>query len=73
MKTQITSEGSVVGTLPYMSPERLAGPGAGGPESDVYSLAAFETWEEQVAYGPGLMDGFWSARPYHGFLNITSA
>lgn len=36
---------------------------------DVYSLAAFETWEEQVAYGPGLMDGFWSARPYHGFLN----
>jgi len=38
--TQITSEGSVVGTLPYMSPERLAGPGAGGPESDVYALAA---------------------------------
>ena len=36
---------------------------------DVYSLSAFETWEEQVAYGPGLMDGFWSARPYHGFLN----
>jgi serine/threonine-protein kinase len=38
--TQITSEGSVVGTLPYMSPERLAGPGSGGPESDVYALAA---------------------------------
>jgi serine/threonine-protein kinase len=38
--SQITSEGSVVGTLPYMSPERLAGPGAGGPESDVYALAA---------------------------------
>jgi serine/threonine-protein kinase len=37
--TQITSEGSVVGTLPYMAPERLQGPG-GGPESDVYSLAA---------------------------------
>ncbi len=36
---------------------------------DVYSLAAFETWEEQVAYGPGLMDGFWSAQPYYGFLN----
>jgi eukaryotic-like serine/threonine-protein kinase len=38
--TQITSEGSVVGTLPYMAPERLRGPGAGGPESDVYALAA---------------------------------
>ena len=38
--SQITSEGSVVGTLPYMSPERLEGPGAGGPESDVYALAA---------------------------------
>jgi SAM-dependent methyltransferase len=36
---------------------------------DVYSLAAFETWQEQVAYGPGLMDGFWSAQPYYGFLN----
>jgi SAM-dependent methyltransferase len=35
---------------------------------DVYSLAAFETWEEQVAYGEGLMDGFWSPRPYYGFL-----
>lgn len=41
--TQITSEGSVVGTLPYMSPERLAGPGAGGPESDVFALAAVAT------------------------------
>lgn len=38
--TQLTSEGSVVGTLPYMSPERMRGPGAGGPESDVYALAA---------------------------------
>jgi tetratricopeptide (TPR) repeat protein len=38
--TQITSEGSVIGTLPYMAPERLRGPGAGGPESDVYALAA---------------------------------
>lgn len=38
--TQITSEGNVIGTIPYMSPERLAAPGAGGPESDVYSLAA---------------------------------
>ena len=38
--TQITSEGSVIGTLPYMAPERMRGPGAGGPESDVYALAA---------------------------------
>ncbi len=38
--TQITSEGSVIGTLPYMAPERLRGPGAGGPESDIYALAA---------------------------------
>lgn len=36
---------------------------------DVYSLAYFSTWEEQVAYGPGLMDDFWSANPYFGFLN----
>jgi len=38
--TQLTSEGSVIGTLPYMSPERMRGPGAGGPESDIYALAA---------------------------------
>ena len=36
---------------------------------DVYSLAYFETWEERVAYGRGLMDGFWSASEYFGFLN----
>jgi SAM-dependent methyltransferase len=36
---------------------------------DVYSLAYFATWEEQVAYGPGLMDDFWSSEPYFGFLN----
>jgi 2-polyprenyl-3-methyl-5-hydroxy-6-metoxy-1,4-benzoquinol methylase len=36
---------------------------------DVYSVAYYATWEEQVAYGPGLMDGFWSAGPYYGFLN----
>ncbi len=38
--TQLTSEGSVIGTLPYMAPERMRGPGSGGPESDVYALAA---------------------------------
>ncbi|MFV2062275.1 MAG: class I SAM-dependent methyltransferase [Chloroflexota bacterium] len=36
---------------------------------DVYSLSYFETWEERSAYGPGLMDGFWSASEYYGFLN----
>jgi predicted Ser/Thr protein kinase/tetratricopeptide (TPR) repeat protein len=38
--TQITAEGKVIGTASYMAPERFAGAGAGGPESDVYSLAA---------------------------------
>ncbi len=38
--TQITREGQVVGTLPYMAPERRERPGAGGPESDVFALAA---------------------------------
>ncbi len=36
---------------------------------DVYSLAAFETWHEQVAFGASLMDGFWSSLPYYGFLD----
>ena len=39
-ETQITREGQVVGTLPYMAPERFEGPGRGTPESDLYSLAA---------------------------------
>ena len=47
---------------------RLLAPG-GTFLFDVYSLAAFETWEEQVAYGRELMDGFWSSRPYYGFLD----
>ena len=37
---------------------------------DVYSLRAFEAREEGASYAPDLMDGFWSARPYFGFLNI---
>ncbi|HEX2883534.1 MAG TPA: methyltransferase domain-containing protein [Candidatus Limnocylindria bacterium] len=36
---------------------------------DVDSMAAFEDREEAVAYAPRLMDGFWSAQPYYGFLN----
>jgi eukaryotic-like serine/threonine-protein kinase len=38
--TQITAEGKVIGTAAYMAPERFAAAGSGGPESDVYSLAA---------------------------------
>ena len=47
---------------------RLLEPG-GAFLFDVYSLAYFATWEEQVSYGVGLMDDFWSASPYYGFLN----
>lgn len=36
---------------------------------DVDSMAAFADREEAVAYAPRLMDGFWSAQPYYGFLN----
>lgn len=36
---------------------------------DVDSAPAFDTVVEQATYGPTLMDGFWSARPYFGFLN----
>jgi eukaryotic-like serine/threonine-protein kinase len=38
--TQITAEGKVIGTMPYMAPERMEAAGAGRPESDVYALAA---------------------------------
>ena len=38
--TQITAEGKVIGTMPYMAPERMRAAGAGGPPSDVYALAA---------------------------------
>ncbi len=36
---------------------------------DVYSLRAFEEREETAVYAPDLLDGFWSAEPYFGFLN----
>jgi predicted Ser/Thr protein kinase len=38
--TQITTEGSVIGTRSYMAPERFEGAGTGSPESDLYALAA---------------------------------
>ena len=36
---------------------------------DVYSLDAFDQREESASYGKNLLDGFWSSRPYYGFLN----
>jgi len=36
---------------------------------DVYSLNAFEQREEASAYGVNLLNGFWSAEKYYGFLN----
>jgi len=36
---------------------------------DVYSLSAFKQREEASSYGVNLLDGFWSAEKYHGFLN----
>jgi SAM-dependent methyltransferase len=36
---------------------------------DVYSEAYYQTWEESVAFGEQMMDGFWSAEPYFGFLH----
>lgn len=36
---------------------------------DVYSLKAFDNRRETAAYGANLLDGFWSAAPYYGFLN----
>ena len=36
---------------------------------DVYSLTAFEQREETAIYEANLLDGFWSANKYYGFLN----
>ena len=36
---------------------------------DVHSLPAFEERKEAAIYEPDLLDGFWSAEPYFGFLN----
>ncbi len=61
--SQITSEGKVIGTLPYIAPERRQGIRAGGPESDIYALAA-------VAYellsGRPLDTGFGDTGPASG-------
>jgi cyclopropane fatty-acyl-phospholipid synthase-like methyltransferase len=36
---------------------------------DVYSLTAFDQWEEKGIYETNLLDGFWSPDKYYGFLN----
>ena len=36
---------------------------------DAYSLQAYDKREELISYAPGLLDGFWSAKPYFGFQN----
>ncbi|MEM7271990.1 MAG: class I SAM-dependent methyltransferase [Actinomycetota bacterium] len=36
---------------------------------DVYAMRSFRDREEAVVYAADLMDGFWSADPYHGFLH----
>ncbi len=37
---------------------------------DAYTLQAYQTREEKTMYAYRLMDGFWSAEPYHGFLHV---
>jgi hypothetical protein len=42
----------------------------GGPVLlDVYSLNAFTQREEERSYAVNLLNGFWSAKKYYGFLN----
>jgi hypothetical protein len=36
---------------------------------DVYSLNMFDEREETSSYGVNLLNGFWSAEKYYGFLN----
>jgi 2-polyprenyl-3-methyl-5-hydroxy-6-metoxy-1,4-benzoquinol methylase len=36
---------------------------------DVYSLNTFKQLEEATSFGVNLLDGFWSANKYYGFLN----
>jgi 2-polyprenyl-3-methyl-5-hydroxy-6-metoxy-1,4-benzoquinol methylase len=36
---------------------------------DVFSLTAFDQYEEAATYEANLLDGFWSPNKYYGFLN----
>jgi SAM-dependent methyltransferase len=47
---------------------RILNPG-GSVLLDAYSLKAFDMWEEKAIYEAGLLNGFWSAEKYYGFLN----
>ena len=47
---------------------RILKPG-GAVLLDAYSTSAFGRREEAIQYAPNLMDGFWSAENYHGFVN----
>jgi SAM-dependent methyltransferase len=44
-------------------------PPGGAVLLDVYSLRMFDAREEATSYAPDLMDGFWSADEYFGFLS----
>ncbi len=37
---------------------------------DVFSLKAYDDREETFTYSHNLMDGFWSANDYYGFMNV---
>jgi SAM-dependent methyltransferase len=47
---------------------RFLNPG-GSVLLDVYSLNAYDRREEVATYEKNLLNGFWSAEPYYGFLN----
>jgi cyclopropane fatty-acyl-phospholipid synthase-like methyltransferase len=37
---------------------------------DAYTMKAYQKREEKTLYESNLMNGFWSAQPYHGFLHV---
>ncbi len=65
---EVGGEGMVVGTLPYMSPERLAGSRQPDPRVDIYSLAAllYEMLTGTPPYGPLETDRLTHEHAGHG-------